>query len=168
MKIILPGTETEIDIRRQPAQLMEIMRGKVHERLEHIKPIPPKQRVEVAPGRFEEIEDAQDESYLRQLRIYDEKTGLEFIEEVWKNIAAIGVTDEVTPDMVAAHREYYATMGVELPANDREVWLRYIVAATVDDFSTLMYEVYGKSLPSEKQVAFHRQLFPGKVQEQVG
>ena len=167
MKITVPGSGIEINIRRQPVQVMDFLKAKIAEELESEKPVPPTQQVETAPGVFREVEALHDEKYVEAMQDYERKTAGKFIERIWHNMATLAVTDEVTPEMVAPYRAYYGQFGEKLPESDREVWLRYEVAPSMDDFATLMYEIYGKSLPTDKQVAFHRLLFQGRVQEKA-
>jgi hypothetical protein len=60
-------------------------------------------------------------------------------------------------------RDTYAALGMELPENDRAVYLGYILAPTLADQGRLFEEVYGKGMPTEGQVALHRAMFPGDV-----
>ena len=61
-------------------------------------------------------------------------------------------------------RELYTNLDIEIPADDRTFWVQFVIAPSAEDFAHLTYEIFGKSLPTEVQVAFHRQLFPSQVE----
>jgi hypothetical protein len=164
MKITLPNSLYEIDVRRQPAQLLDILRNRIAEELKEHKPAMPMQRVEISPGEFREVE-APNEEYQAKLSEFDELVGAKYLNRLWEVIAEIGVITKPDLDEITELRKSYERLNVDVPSNDKLFWLQYIVAPGIDDFNTLLYEVFGKSLPNDKQVAFHRQLFRGQVSQ---
>lgn len=166
MKITLSGSMIEVTIRRQPAQIMEILRDKAYQIVQHEEPTPPKTRIEIAPNEYREIDNIDDEQYQQAFQLFQRKVTTEFTKMLWQSIADIGVVDTITEEDVASVRVGYQKLGIDIPEDPKLFWLQFIVAPTIEDFQVLMYEIYGKSLPKERQVAMYKRLFQGEVSEQ--
>jgi len=158
MLIRVPTSGIEIDIRRQPAQLLDIIRGRVEDEMKSQRPDMPKQRVEISPGEYRDV-DAPDDDYEQRMVEFNTLVGHKFYERIWEVMADIGITTNPDTSELDALRATYAKYVAIVPNNDKLFWLQYVVAPGVDDFNTLLYEIFGKSLPSDRQVAFYRQLF---------
>lgn len=155
----------EVTIRRQPAQIMEILRIKAEELVTIPKPEVPKISVETAPNEFKLVDNPDDATYIEQMEQFQLVVVREYTELLWKSIAEIGVIDVVTEADVASLRAGYSRLGIEVPEDPKLFWLKYVAAPSTDDFSLLLYEVFGKSLPKEKQVAMYKRMFQSDVPE---
>lgn len=158
MLIRVPTSGIEIDIRRQPAQLLDIIRGRVEDEMKPQRPDMPKQRVEISPGEYRDV-DAPNDEYEQQMTEFNTLVGQKFYARIWEVMADIGITSKPDIDELDTLRATYAKYGAIVPDNDKLFWLQYVVAPGIDDFNHLLYEIFGKSLPSDRQVAFYRQLF---------
>ena len=162
--VTLPGSGFTVRVRRQPGDMLRLIEASCRREFDAEKPVPPTQRIEVGPGEFKDIEDENNVVYQEQVDAFELRVQSRFAEKMLDVIVKAGIMDEPEENEVAQLRELYTDLGIELPKDDRTLWVQFVVAPSAEDFAHLTYEVFGKSLPTEVQVAFHRQLFPSKVE----
>lgn len=162
--VTLPGSGITVKVRRQPGDMLKLIEASCRRDMESEKPIVPVQRLEVAPKEFKDIEDVNNAEYVEQLAAYEQKVQDAFAKKMLDVVIRIGIIDSPDKKELIGLREMYATLGIDIPDDDREFWIQFIVAPSAEDFSTLVFEIFGKSLPSEVQVAFHRSLFSSNVE----
>jgi hypothetical protein len=135
------------------------------------KPKPPIQTVATAPGVTSDIEVINDPAYQERMREWEGAVGQTFQDLMSEVIAQIGVvSNEVLHPYLEEGRQVqaaYKEMGLQVPEGIMAFTLSYIVAQAQEDIATLMYEVFGKALPSQEMVALRRNLFPSEVQTPV-
>ena len=163
-EVTLPGSGFTVKIRRQPGDMLRLIEASCRREFDSQKPVPPTQRIEVGPGEFKDIEDENNVAYQEEVEAFEVKVQSRFAEKMLDVIVKAGIIDEPDEKEILHLRTLYTELGIELPDNDRTMWVQFIVAPSAEDFAHLTYEVFGKSLPTEVQVAFHRQLFPSKVE----
>ena len=162
--VTLPGSGMTVQIRRQPGDMLRLIEASCRREFDKEKPIPPVQRIETGPGEFKDVEDENNPAYIEQVNEHEQKVQSRFAEKMLEIIVRAGIIDNPNDEEIKHLRELYTSLDIDLPEDDRQLWVQFVVAPSADDFSHLTYEVFGKSLPTEVQVAFHRQLFPGKVE----
>jgi hypothetical protein len=165
--VTMPMSGVEIRIRRTPFEVIQKINAKGEALLADAKPTPPVRTVQTGPDHYEHIPDPTDADYLAQMIEWKKAVAVEVDRLAIELIASVGIVHEMTDDdraTIAQMRESYGLFVDNLPANDRVFWVKYIVAPTHEDYMTLLWEVFGRSAPSEAQVTFHRTLFRRPVQ----
>ena len=162
--VTLPGSGMTVRVRRQPGDMLRLIEASVRREFDKEKPVPPVQRMETGPGEFKDIEDENNPVYVAELEIFEQKVQTRFAEKMLEVIVRAGIMDNPEEDEMTELRELYTNLDIEIPADDRTFWVQFVIAPSAEDFAHLTYEIFGKSLPTEVQVAFHRQLFPSKVE----
>lgn len=162
--VTLSGSGITVKVRRQPGDMLKLIEASVRRELESKKPEIPVQRLEIAPKEFKDVEDVNNPEYVEKLAAYEQEVQEKFAKKMLDVVIRIGIIDNPDKKELVGLRDMYGTLGIEIPEDDREFWIQFIVAPSAEDFSTLVYEVFGKSLPTEVQVAFHRNLFPSNVE----
>jgi len=157
--VTLPGSGLTVKIRRQPGDMLKLIEASARRELDSKKPIPPTQKLEVGPNEFKEIEDINNAQYIQELEKYEAEVAELFSRKMLDIIVKIGILDHPDKDDIANLRQLYQTLNIETPEDDRTFWVQFVLAPCIEDFSYLTFEIFGKSLPSEAQVAFHRTLF---------
>lgn len=160
----LPGSGTSVRVRRQPGDMLRLIEASVRREFDKEKPVPPVQRIEVGPGEFKDIEDENNADYVARLAEFESKVQSKFAEKMLEVIVKVGIIDEPDTSEITHLRELYKGMDIEAPEDDRTFWVQFVLAPSAEDFAILTFEVFGKSLPTEVQVAFHRSLFPSEVE----
>lgn len=162
--VTLPGSGITVKIRRQPGDMLKLIESSCRRELDAEKPIPPTQKMEVGPNEFKEIEDINNAEYVAQLEEFESKIQEAFSKKMLDVIIKVGIIDTPNKEDIASLRQMYEALNIEMPEDDRAFWVTFVLAPSVEDFSHLTYEIFGKSLPTEAQVAFHRTLFQRNVE----
>jgi len=165
--VTLPGSGMTVRIRRQPGDMLRLIEASARREYEHERPQPPTQKLEVGPGEYKEIEDTNNEEFVASLEEFETKVQTLFSTKMLDVIVKVGIVDSYDVNELAELRKMYADMDIETPTDDRSFWVQFVVAPSAEDFATLTYEIFGKSLPTEAQVAFHRTLFQRNVETQA-
>lgn len=160
----LPGSGYEVRIRRQPGDMLKLIEASVRRDIKPEEPIPPTQRLEVAPNEFKDIEDLNDPAYVVAMELHEQKFQEKFTQKMLDVIVRVGIADSPDPEELTSLRALYDSLAIEVPEDDRTLWVQFVLAPSVEDFSHLTFEIFGRSLPTEAQVAFHRTLFPRNVE----
>ena len=167
-EITLPVSGITLTIRRQPAGVMKSLKVRAEQINADTKPKPPIQTVQTAPGVTSDIEVINDPAYVERLNDWESVVAQTFTDLMAEAIAQIGVvSNEVLKPYLEEGREVqagYRAMGLPVPDSIMAFTLAYIVAQAQDDSATVMFEVFGKSLPSQEMVALRRNLFQSEVQ----
>lgn len=167
-EITLPVSGITLTVRRQPAGVMKSLRVRAEQINADTKPKPPIQKVQTGPEITAEIEVINDPAYIERMSEWDSTVAQTFTDLMSEAIAQIGVvSNEVLKPYLEEGREVqaaYKAMNLTVPDSIMAFTLAYIVAQAQDDMATLMFEVFGKSLPSQEMVALRRNLFSGEVQ----
>lgn len=165
-QIKLPVSGAVLSVRRQPLDIIMNMQMRAMEM--HERPKPPTVREEVGPDKFIERENVQDADYIAALQTYEAQWKRAFAEMLLKVLVRTCiVSDDAMRGYLDEARELQATyneLGIPVSENLLEFALEYIIAVSQDDMEYLMMEVFGKTLPSEGQVALRAHMFRGKVQ----
>ena len=162
--VTLPGSGLTVKIRRQPGDMLKLIEASVRREMDPLKPVIPTQKMEVGPGEFKEIEDVNNSEYVAALESYEASVQENFAKKMLDVVVKVGIIDSPNKEELDVLRESYVGLGIEIPEDDKSFWVQFVIAPSAEDFSHLMYEVFGKSLPTEAQVAFHRSLFPSNVE----
>jgi hypothetical protein len=162
--VTLPGSGLTVKIRRQPGDMLKLVEASARRGMESIKPEIPTQKLEVGPNEFKDIEDINNPEYLEALAVYEAKVQEQFAKKMLDVVVKVGIIDTPNKNELESLRETYTMLEIETPPDDREFWVQFVVAPSAEDFSLLIFEIFGKSLPTEAQVAFHRTLFQRNVE----
>lgn len=152
-------------VRRMASGTMAQLRQQALKELDGERPAPPVQRVEVAPGEWREVERSNDPDHLEALQAWDgrvnQATAMKWLK-IMQSYAVLTPTDD---EAVAAYRAAMAPTGVELPDDDREIFLWSIAVPTSDDVQALTGFILGISEPSREAVQAHAASFRGDVSQ---
>jgi hypothetical protein len=162
--VTLPGSGLTVKIRRQPGDMLKLVEASARRGMESIRPEIPTQRLEVGPNEFKDIEDINNPQYLEALAVYETKVQEQFAKKMLDVVVKVGIIDTPNKNELESLRETYTMLEIDTPPDDREFWVQFVVAPSAEDFSLLIFEIFGKSLPTEAQVAFHRTLFQRNVE----
>lgn len=162
--VTLPGSGLTVRIRRQPGDMLRLIEASARREFESERPEPPTQRLEVGPGEFKEIEDANNEEYLEKLNAFETKIQEAFSKKMLDVIVKLGIVENPDIAEISTLRQLYSDLNIEIPEDDRTFWVQFVVAPSAEDFAHLTFEIFGRSLPTEAQVAFHRTLFQRNVE----
>lgn len=160
IEITLPVSGVTVKIRRQRAMVMERFVASIEQDLQGDKPTPPLISVEVSPGEYKDIPNESDEEYLVAARAHMIKTRDAADEKLLHFIAKTCMEFDVDYEEVTTLRQAYCELGMKVEDDDKIFYAKYVLAASNEDYHTLIYEVFGRSLPREAQVAMHSKLFP--------
>lgn len=170
-EITLPISGITLQVRRQPIQVIQ----QINQRAEKIvsertpKPIPPVQQVVTGPNETKAIPNQSDPEYIAELGAWQGLVMAETMNQMMAVLTRIGIvhTDVLNDyiDDAKTIQESYQELGYDVPENLMQFALQYIIAPSQDDSSTLLFEVFGRTLPTESQVAFKRAMFQGNVPE---
>lgn len=165
--VTLPGSGMTVRIRRQPGDMLRLIEASARREFQSERPQPPTQRLEVGPGEYKEIEDVNNEEYVALLEAFEARVQEAFSKKMLDVIVKVGLVD--TPDIaeLSTLRQLYSDMNIEIPEDDRAFWVQFVVAPSAEDFAHLTFEIFGRSLPTEAQVAFHRTLFQRNVETPI-
>lgn len=149
--------------RRMATGTMATLRQQAYKELLPEQPKPPVQSVEYEPGKFRDVERTSDPDYQAALEAWNDRvtqaTAIKWLKLV-QGYAVVSPTDEAA---VAAYREAMAGLGVELPTDDRELFLWSIAAPAASDQRALTAAILQISEPSPEAVQAHQATFRGDV-----
>lgn len=159
--ITLPVSGTTLKIRRQPMDVMQALQMRAMQK--HTEPQAPMVKEEVAPDTHVERADFSDPSYIEALRQYELAWKQSFGEMLITVLAKTCIIkDEALQNILndaSSMQETYRALGINVPDDLTEFALRYIIAVSEDDMNELMLEVFGKTLPTQQQVAMRAAMF---------
>lgn len=162
--VTLPGSGLTVRIRRQPGDMLRLIEASSRREFESERPEPPTQKLEVGPGEFKEIEDVNNEEYVERLNAFETKIQEAFSKKMLDVIVKVGIVDNPDAVELSSLRQMYSDLNIEVPEDDRTFWVQFVLAPSAEDFAHLTFEIFGRSLPTEAQVAFHRTLFQRNVE----
>lgn len=165
-QIKLPVSGAVLSVRRQPLDIL--MNAQMRAMEMHERPQPPKVKEEVGPDKFIERENVNDAGYVAALQAYEAKWKQSFAELLLKVLVRTCiVSDDNMRGYLEEARELqetYRELGMRVSDNILEFALEYVIAVSQNDMEHLMMEVFGKTLPTEGQVALRAHMFRGEVQ----
>lgn len=169
--ITLPVSGLTLTVRRQPISVIQKTNQRAEDTVQRSipRPVPPVQEVATGPNEVKHIANLSDPEYQYQLKKYNEAVILATMQEMSKIITHIGIVhdEDLREHLREAEKVQasYKELGYEVPEDLLEFALQYIIAPSQEDSSTLIYEVFGKSLPTSQQVAFKQAMFQSDIQE---
>jgi hypothetical protein len=165
-QVQLPVSGAVLTIRRQPLDVMMNLQVRAMEK--HTKPVPPKVQEEVSPGQFIERDNLNDDTYQNEMSAYEDAWKKTFGDMLLSTLTRICIVNddrlkehlETAREMQAAYRD----IGMSVPDDIIAFALQFVIAVSQEDMVALMMEVFGKSLPTESQVALRASMFSSTVQ----
>lgn len=152
-----------VAVRRMASGTMAQLRQQAAREREAERPVPPVQRVEVGPGEWRDVERSQDPDHLEALAVWEGQVNQATAMKWLKVVQGYAVLTPTDADAVAAYREAMAATGVDLPDDDREIFLWSIAAPSAADVQALTAFILGISEPSPEAVQAHAASFRGDV-----
>jgi hypothetical protein len=172
-EITLPVSGVTLHVRRQPIQVIQ----QISQRAESIvsertpKPKPPVQEVVTGPSETKSIPNQNDPEYVAELNVWQSLVAVETMNQMMAVLTRVGIVHNNALndylDDAKDVQESYKDLGYDVPNDLMQFALQYIIAPATEDSSTLLYEVFGRTLPTESQVAFKRAMFQGNVSESI-
>ncbi len=156
-----------IKLNRQPGDVMAKAQAAAEKELEDQRPQIPTQSMETEPGVFRDIPNEHTDEYLTALSEWRSEVASRTSQKLLMLMERVGLVFDVDQARLSELRETYASLGIELPENDRSAYLGYVLAPTNEDQGRLFMEVYGRGLPQEAQVALHRRMFPRNLEGDI-
>lgn len=160
-QVTLPISGVTLNIRRQPMDIMLALQSRAQSL--HTPPTPPTVTEEVAPGSVVSREDTGNPDYVRALAAYEQAWMSSFGDML---ITVLSRTCIVKDAMFEKHvadardvQQTYKDMGIAVPDDLYEFALKFIVAVSAEDINFLMMECFGKTMPTEGQVALRAAMF---------
>lgn len=150
----LPTSGVRLKIRR----ISPILLNDIRRHLRGLYPVPRPPMVKVKIGEDEKLEpNPADPDYLSMV----EERNIAFSSAFLESLVHFGV--EVEPDMaeVAALRELSA--GIDLPLDDKVLYVTRIALSSPTDMDVLQAAILGRAQPTEAAVADAAAQFPGAV-----
>lgn len=159
--IVLPDSGVEVRLKFVGPLLMNDIRKAAEKwaRKQMDKPTAPMITVHYEQGDRQEANEA-DRDYQAALSEFNLLHGMRVVELLTK----YGAEADVDAAAIAALRADADADGLELPADDRELYLTRIAIQTERDAEALQEAILGTSQPTEKAVAEKRAAFPSDVQ----
>jgi hypothetical protein len=159
IEITLPVSGHKVRINRLRNELIMQARASAEEKLRDKKPKPPMQSIPIANGGFEEVENLAHPEYVAQLEKWNLAVGSFASVKVAELMAHAGLAED-PPESINDTMQTYKRIGISVSDDKRIFWMMQVLAPTDDDFKFLMFEIFGRSLAREEQVAFWRNMFP--------
>jgi hypothetical protein len=153
-EVKLPDSGVTIRVNRiAPATMMAIGR-----KFPDLKP--PLQQVDYGNGSKRMEPNPLDPDYVLALVKHSQaKTML-----VLETYARLGVDCDVDAQKVAEFRAYAEEMGLDIPKNDKAVYVLHILCLSNTDLLAMQNGVDGNSIPTEQAVTDKAATFPSNVQ----
>lgn len=111
-------------------------------------------------GNIKQEPNANAPEYLEAMRQYGAAQNNKALEVA----VLLGVQVEVDKERVSELRQSLADSGVEIPKNDKVLYVTRILCETANDLATLRDAIIRKSQPTEEAVADATERFPADVQ----
>jgi hypothetical protein len=166
IEITMPVSGQTVRINRLRYEMLVQVQHRCAEELAPKKPQPPKQKVVIASGEEQEIENPTHPDYLAQLERFNAAVTLLSSERLARLIAHAGIADPL-PDNIPALMEIYKQTGVPISDDPKIFWVLMVIAPGADDFNFLIFEIFGRSMAREGQIALWREMFRGHVPGKV-
>lgn len=166
IEITMPVSGHSVRINRLRYETLIQVQNKCAEELAPRKPQPPKQLVVVANGKEEEIENPTHPDYLAKLELFNLAVSTLASERLAKLIAYAGIADS-PPSDIETMMELYKQTGVPVSDDPRIFWVLMVIAPSSDDFNFLLFEIFGRSMAREGQIALWREMFRGNIPGKV-
>lgn len=151
--LTLPSSGVVLKIRRIPTLLLDDFWRNLP-----LPPAPPMQKVDYGDGKEHEEPNPGHPDYARTIDRYDYEVGLRMLEFA----ALFGVECEVDQEAVARVRGWAEKAGIELPGDDKLVYVTRILA-TGPDLRAIQEAVFGRVQPTEKEIGRKADRFQGEV-----
>lgn len=123
------------------------------------KPVPPIMDIDYGNGTVRPEPNEAHPAYLREMQEYNMIEGQRFLELVFK----YGVDCVVDVEAVKALRAQAESDDLELPADDKTVYVSRILVQSEADLLALQEAILGRSLPTEEQVSTALERFPANL-----
>lgn len=146
-EITLPDSGATVRILFVSPMLLNDLRKRAQRGLE--KPAPPLQEVDYGNGSKKSQPNPLHPDYVAALREYNTAMGQKFIELMFK----WGVECDIDGEKVRAMRALAAEDEIDLPADDRTLYLTRILATTAADIEALQDAILGRAQPTEQAVS---------------
>lgn len=128
-------------------------------------PEPPINTVPGLDGKDHDEPNPADPDYQRALLTYELDVNAEVGERLFRLIARRAIASEVDTDAVQRIRADMQDIGVELPEDDRDVFVRHILINSNQDMTDLQNAVLRRSAPTPEAVQEKVADFPADVQK---
>lgn len=161
IEFTLPQSGHTVRVRKLSPDVTVQIRSAVMAELQDEKPRVPTQRLEVAPGDFQDVENPEHPDYQKALKAWQDSVLFETGRRFMRLIGDYAVQDETDLEAVQEYRDQMAALGVEETSTDREVFLWKILAPTREDQRALSNFLVGASIPSAQEVQTARDSFRG-------
>lgn len=153
-EITLPDSGATIRVKRiSPMTLIAIERA-------NPDPKPPLQEVDYGNGSKRREPNPLDPAYQQALLEHQQTKNLLVLQAFIR----LGVEVEIDAARLAAYRADMQALGVELPADDKYIYVANILCETNNDLGALRAGIEGRSIPTEQGVSDKLETFPGDVQ----
>jgi hypothetical protein len=160
-QITLPVSGVTLTVRRQPMDVMLMLQSRA--RALHEAPAIPQVTEEIGPNQTITRDDTSNPDYIRALAEYEQKWTTSFGEMLITVLARTCIVKDATFEKHIADardvQQTYKDLGVEVPEDINEFAIKFIIAVSAEDINYLMMEAFGKSMPSEGQVAMRAAMF---------
>ena len=117
------------------------------------EPKPPLNTVKGLDEKEKQVENTADPDYLDALNDHAVAVNTELSARILKLIAIRSIATPVDADAVASLRADMIAVGVELPDDDREVFLKHILIANAEDMEAIQQCVIQGSQPTPEVVS---------------
>lgn len=124
-------------------------------------PKPPMIEIEVLGEKTMEPNDS-DPDYLKAKEQHEEEFQRQLTRFMLRRGVHFEMTDEIRQE-VKELREDMAGLSVELPENDRDVWLLYLATSSDGDVKELFEAISRRSMPTEDSILEAAENFSGEV-----
>lgn len=158
--ITLPVSGHKVRINRLRNELLLQARSSAEQQLAEKKPKPPTQTVPIANGGTEEVENPNHPDYLAKLESWNLAVSAIATTKIAELMAYAGIAEE-PPDSIDETMALYKKLGLAMSDDKRVFWMMNVLASGDDDFKFLLFEIFGRTLAREEQIAFWRNMFPG-------
>ena len=159
----LTGSGYRVEFRPIGPLTVEEIRTAVRKALP--EPDPPMNTVQGLDGKDTQEPNTADPDYLRALAEHDITVNTEVGERLFRLIARRSIATPVDAEAVAQLRSDMADIGVELPKDDRDVFVRHILIGSNQDMTDLQNAILRRSQPTREAVTEKVESFSDPVQE---
>lgn len=162
IEVTLPISGHKVRVNRLRNELLLQARSSAEQELSPKKPKPPKQSVAIANGGVEEVENETHPDYLAQLEKWNIAVSAIASTKIAELMAYAGIAEE-PPASIDVTMATYKKLGLAMSDDKRIFWMMHVLAPSDDDFKFLMFEIFGRTLAREEQIAFWRNMFPSNA-----
>lgn len=126
-------------------------------------PVPPMVAVDYDGKIVQEANDA-DPDHQQALKDHQALLSEKIIDAMFQ----LGVDVQVDPAAVAAFKEEMAALDIDVPGNDKQVYIRHIAVGTKEDLEALSRAITRTTMPTEEAVSEHLATFSGDIPGATG